>query len=292
MAHPPLSTQQLDLVEATFRLPSPSVATFTHTGLQIAPGATEADLLALGNCIFAVRSWAKWGLGSVFAEMMRKRPHPDARNHPGEYDLTWASDFADAHHLDPKERRELLGVFLFYREGSPTPGLSFEHHREAMWGAANLAPEGVDMPTGGVPPSAPSVPSGGATTKAAAYLREAAAESLSVTQLRARIRATQRTTQETPAQTAPLDLASYSAVFDFHRYCARELPNLGRCSPERARVILADLGQEALDYIAALQSKAARGAPSLAISAHSAPRTENRTYQASPPLPRHKESFA
>ena len=264
------NARQLELVADTFRLPSPAVASFAPHGLDISPDATEADLVALGSRIFAVRSWTKWGLGSVFAAMMRARPHPDAANHPGEFDTTWAGEFADAHHLDPKERREMMGVYLFYRGGSPTPALSFEHHREAMWGATvALPPEGDALPPspslergasskhpGGTAPARAPAATGGTSpaTAASAYLLKAASDGLSVTQLRAHIRTSRQTEKREQRELA---LAGYSVVFDFHRFAARELPLVAAYSPDRARLVLADLGQAPLDYIAALQRAAA-----------------------------------
>jgi len=379
--------QQLTLITETLRLPRPDIATVTDQGLVISEDATESDLLALGARLFAVRSWTKWGLGSVFAAMLKKRPHPDFAGHPGEYDTGWVSDFADAHRLDPKERRELIGVCLFYGGASPTPHLSFEHHREAMWGAASFnaseaggitplvssrhggasprsnsapTPAAFDSPThptetnggasfpttagavkasgaslaaggvvqpdsggrvqsghghllraapttstaheNGTPPGAPALvafstnhaatpahaaesfadsrgsnpppedssargvfatpahaaatfQTGGASRNAAvAYLRTAEASGMTLTQLRAHIRASQRTEQPVQREIA---IAAYSAVFDFHRFAARELAAIADLKPERARMILADLGQESLDFLAALQRVAA-----------------------------------
>lgn len=324
--------KQLTLITETLRLPRPDIATFTAQGLAISPDASEADLVALGTRLFAVRSWTKWGLGSVFAAMLQKRPHPDTHGHPGEYDTGWVSDFADSHHLDPKERRELIGVALFYGGSSPTPHLSFEHHREAMWAASNLqtggdqsaptsslngggahspapnspaptaqsnraptAPHtgGTHLPShppvfqqagggdishphspitgGGISPppvhthggdstpdtlALPSLPAESSPQRALAlrYLNDAAAQQMSVSQLRAHIRGAQRTAK--PEQ-RELSLAAYSAVFDFHRFAARELAAISDLKPERARMILADLGQESLDFISALQRTAA-----------------------------------
>jgi hypothetical protein len=264
------NARQLELVADTFRLPSPAIASFAPHGLDISPDATEADLVALGSRIFAVRSWTKWGLGSVFAAMMRARPHPDTANHPGEFDTTWASEFADAHHLDPKERREMMGVYLFYRGGSPTPALSFEHHREAMWGATVAFPDEGDTPhpvaspergassqhPGGVSlarPPASTTKGTSPVTTAGAYLLRAASDGLSVTQLRAHIRTSRQTEKREQRELA---LAGYSVVFDFHRFAARELPLVAAYSPERARLVISDLGQTSLDYIAALQRAA------------------------------------
>lgn len=387
------NARQLLLISETIRLPHPGIATFTVQGLTISENATESDLLALGTRLLAVRSWTRWGLGSVFAAMLTKRPHPDASGHAGEFDTGWVSDFADAHRLDHKERRELIGVALFYGGASPTPHLSFEHHREAMWGAANLstpaptlaanakngaapgahldgikneragggsgisepptnhaggpsplqrqgrdpappaaltahAASGVSSPSDSGSPSgeqrpvpantprpihascaifstdgyrlkssSPSARRGAPTTittgansnaqgdafrspslsptgaphahhagasplagtptqrtAALAYLRTADASGMTLTQLRAHIRASQRTEQ--PVQ-RELSLAAYSAVFDFHRFAARELSTIAYLQPERARMILADLGQESLDFLAALQRVAA-----------------------------------
>jgi hypothetical protein len=347
------TARQLTLVTETLRLPRPELAAFTEQGLAISPEASESDLIALGSRLFAVRSWTKWGLGSVFAAMLSKRPHPDQAGHPGEYDTGWVSDFADAHHLDPKERRELIGVALFYGGVSPSPHLSFEHHREAMWAVSNLAPSGGNSPaipvndTGGIlrksranspsspapvllpapvelhggaqpiaptdfqlspPPSSgqegahliPGPPSlatgvalpppdhsthipapthgtfptdtpvhqsppplfadGGSQQSASqrasalAYLAEADRRGLTLSQFRAHIRQTQRT--QKPEQ-RELALAAYSVVFDFHRFAARELAAIATLKPDRARMILSDLGSESLAFIAELQRLAA-----------------------------------
>jgi hypothetical protein len=167
------------------------------------------------------------------------------------------SDFATAHHLDPKERREMLGVVLFYRGASPTPGLSFEHHREAMWGAAEATTGGGDeagaATTGARGRSARAGASPLAT--ACAYLTRAETDQLTVTKLRAEIRSTQRTT---PVEQRDLAFAPYAVVFDFRRFAAREMQTIDKLTPERARLVLADLGSETLAYLDALRSVAAR----------------------------------
>jgi hypothetical protein len=81
---------------------------------------------------------------------------------------------------------------------------------------------------------------------------------MTLTQLRAHIRGSQRT--ERPEQ-RELSLAAYSAVFDFHRFATRELAAVADMKPERARMIIADLGQTSLDFIAALQRIAASPSP-------------------------------
>lgn len=234
---PPLENQhnqprQLELLSDTVRLPS--VATITGRGLEISPSATEGDLLNLGARLFALRAWVKWSLGCLFAEMLKKRPHPDARNHPNEYDTGWVSEFADAHALDPKERREMLGVVTFFgANASPAPHLSYEHHREAMWAADTGEP--------------------GAHTRAAQFLRDAEAHALSVTAMRRRIRSAQRIAIPEPTQP---DLAGYGVVFDFRRFVARSLSDIDSISQARAQAIISDIGQDTLTILHALQLKA------------------------------------
>jgi hypothetical protein len=107
-------------------------------------------------------------------------------------------------------------------------------------------------PVSALAPASPSIPAQRAS--ALAYLAAAAASGMSVTQLRAHIRGSQRTER---TEQRELSIAAYGAVFDFHRFATRELASVSDCKPERARMILADLGQSSLDYIAALQRIAA-----------------------------------
>ena len=90
----PHTQHQLELLTESIRLPAPALARVTVNGLDIDPTTSEADLMAIGSRLFAVRSWTKWALGSVFAAMMRARPHPDQRNHSGEFETGWVSDLA------------------------------------------------------------------------------------------------------------------------------------------------------------------------------------------------------
>lgn len=235
--HPPQQQHQLELLTDTVRLPA--IATPYSGGLIISPDATEADLLNLGARLFALRAWLKWSLGCLLAEMSKKRAHPDARNHPGEYDVGWVTEFSTAHCLDPKERRELLGVVTFFGgnsgSASPAPALSYEHHREAMWAADTGEP--------------------GAAARAASYLEVAARDGLSVTAMRRHIRSSQRITTPEPRQP---ELAGYGVVFDFRRFVARELADLDSITPTRAAAMLADLG---LDTLATLNALAAKAQP-------------------------------
>ncbi len=246
----PQPHHQLLLVEHSLHLTSKAkseLVAFTPRGLAFSSRATDEDVLEIGRRIFAIRGQTKWMLGSLFAEMMKRRPAEAGSTQ--DYDVGWAAEFAAAHDLDPKERREMMGVFTFYAPCESTPGpLSYEHHREAMWGVNDGRPQQL--------------------TRALAFLTRAASEGLSVTQLRMLIREQGRTTT-TPAPDQ-LDLASYSVVFDFMRYAKRELQAVHTYTPERARMVLHDLGGEAfLAYADALRARAAadahaspaRGAP-------------------------------
>ncbi len=52
------------------------------------------------------------------------------------------------------------------------------------------------------------------------------------------------------------DLALYSAVFEFRRYAKRELGHITSFTPERARLILYDLGDETILFLDALRALA------------------------------------
>ncbi len=221
---------QLELISETIRLPASGVATFGERGLVFSQARTKADLATVGHALFAARSYMKWALGSLFGEMCALRTSVAGTEKDIAADEAWAREFATAHHLDPKEYREMLGVFLFYRGASDLPGLSFEHYREAMWGADDGQPGGIHRAIG--------------------YLRIAHAQGMTVTALRRHIRTSQAT--EIPEE-EQVEIAAYTAVFDFMRFAKRELDNVHDYSSQRAQQILDDLGAGTLSYIDALR---------------------------------------
>lgn len=231
---------QLELLLETLHLPSDGVSFTTH-GLDIAPVATDQELLSIGHRLFAVRLYTKWALGSLFAEMQRRqRARQDERQTRGgksfgDPDIIpgGALEFASVHDIDPKEFREVTGVCTFYADCKDTPALSFDHHREAMWGVDDGQPKQLERALG--------------------FLRYAFEHKLSVTQLRRHIRASHASE---PAEPEQLEIASYAVVFDFMRWCKRELQQVHTYSPDRARLILSDLGQATFDYIDALRELA------------------------------------
>jgi len=214
----------LSLVAESFILPKSGLAQFAPRGLSIAPHASEADLLDIGHRVFAVRGQIKWMLGSLFAAMIEARDAkrnalPAHAQNTIEAGHAWVSAFADAHHLDPKERRELVGVHLFFRDFKDPPPLSFDHYKEVMWGVDDGKPD--------------------AKGRGASFLAHAHTHSLTVTELRRHIRASQATHHPEPKQ---LEMAHYSAVFEAMRFAKRELPLLSSYDSERAALILSDLG--------------------------------------------------
>lgn len=219
-------SRQLTLISETIRLGD---VTFGAHGLEFGPDFNEADLLTVGHRLFATRSYIKWALGSLFAEMIKRRTRKKEGIENEDAGQEWARDLAQARELDPKEYREVLGVFLFYR-GVETPGLSFEHHREAMWGVDDGKPEQL--------------------SRAVAFLLHAQQHDLTFTQLRRHIRSSYPGEAPEPRQ---MELAQYNAVFDFMRFAKRELDDVHTYTPERARMVLADLGEAALSYIDALR---------------------------------------
>lgn len=230
-----MKSEQLTFAAEVITLPRPGLATFEPRGLTFAASATDADILAIGSRLMACRGYLTWALGSLFAEMMRRRPSGADTTH-ADHDASWVGEFCDAHQIDPKLRRELTGVYLFYKSApADAPALSFDHYREAYWGVI-------------------SKPNGGGIREAMKYLTRAASENLSVSALRALIRRDSATApSHKPDQ---LNLADYAPVLDIMRYAARELPRVSTYSPDRARAILADLG-EAPAYIDALRARAA-----------------------------------
>lgn len=232
-------TDPLGLISSTLHVTQATGGIrYTQRGFAIGELVSDKDLIEAGNRLFAAKSYLNWALGSVFAEMLARKRDRKEHNEPGvHFDDAWLAQYTEGHALDPKEKRELLGVFQFYARAGDTPPLSYEHHREAMWGAANGQP--------------------GELNRAIAYLDRAHKEGLTYTQLRRVIRKEKVTEKPEPKQA---ELAHYSAVFDFMRFAKRELDKVSDYTPQQAKLILADLGEPTLSYIDALREIAAQAA--------------------------------
>jgi hypothetical protein len=144
-------------------------------------------------------------------------------------DETWAHEFSEAHDIDPKERREMLAIHTFYPPESRSIDLSYEHYKEAMLGIDDGKPDQLK--------------------RAVAYLESAVAHHWSHTGLRRHIRSSQAT--ELP-DTTQSEFNGYGAIFDFRRYIQHQ--STTPLTPERARLLLNDIGQETLDFIDRLRS--------------------------------------
>jgi hypothetical protein len=242
---------QLELITESLRIPCNGVR-IAERGLTFRGAETDSELVRVGSALFGVRSVLKWSLGSLFAEMQRRSADKKQREEkkraegcdlPAWHDQRGgvrAGDFAESHQLDPKEFREVLGVFTFYQGAKDMPRVSFEHAREAMWAVDDGQPRQSE--------------------RALAYLRLAEERSMTLTQLRRHMRSSGVTE---PVETMQLDLAQYSAVFDFRRWAQGELDKLPNYTPERARVILVDIGESTLSYIDALRAIAAGTKPAI-----------------------------
>lgn len=220
-----MHTEQTCLLETTLRIPG---AHITRRDLVFDPGIATDALPAIGGRILAVRGYGKWALGAVLCEM-RGRGVANA-GETGDASGDWATHWADVNGVDPKERREIMGVYTFYPAASRTADLSWEHYREAMLGVCDGKPR--------------------ALPRALDYLRLAEEQQLSVSGLRRHIRTAQATEQPTAKQT---EIAEYSAVFDFRRYAAREVKQIESYTKERAELVLADIGDETCAFIDALR---------------------------------------
>ena len=233
-----MENAQLDLA---LRLPRNVVAEVTPTGLTFREDVTVAELLRVGNSLLSTRGVLNFALGSLFDHLVTCVAHkndkhglsPDQRLTEAEH---YVRTFAATHNLNPKEYREILGVARFYRgvDLKALGGmLTFEHYREAMWGAALKPGAGAPL--------------------AVELLLKASGGGMSISDFRRHIRTTYATETRAPRQT---DLALYSAVFEFRRYAKREIETIDSFTPERARLILADLGEESLLFIDALRALA------------------------------------
>lgn len=200
--------------------------TLTRRSLAIPESLTDAQLPQVGAKLFSVRGCIKWAIASVLDEMVARKTKLGK-----DPDETWANEFAEAHDLDPKERRELLAMHAFFPVASRTLDLSYEHYREAMLGIDDGKPSQLK--------------------RALAYLQTAEINHWSHTQLRRHIRASQATEAPDTSQT---EFAGYGAVFDFRRYIQHEAEH--PITPERARLLLQDIGQDTIDFIDRLREVA------------------------------------
>lgn len=200
--------------------------TLTKRTLEIPLSITDAQLPIVGSKLLSVRGCLKWAIGSVLSEMVTRKTPPGK-----DPDETWANEFAEAHDIDPKERREILALHTFYPPHTRTLDLSYEHYKEAMLGIDDGKPK--QLP------------------RALAYLQTAALNHWSHTQLRRHIRSSQST--ESP-DTTPPQFQGYGIVFDFRRYIQHESAH--PITPERARLLLNDIGEDTLQFIDTLRSMA------------------------------------
>ena len=229
----PTKPTQLALLEDTLSIPG---ATIARRNLLIDRATKDEDLPAIGYRLIAVRGFSKWGLGALMGEMIGRAGLGEGTPNDTDLAATQAGHWADCAGIDPKERRELLGVATFYPPRERTRDLSWEHYREAMWGIADGLPNQLG--------------------RACDLLDEAVEKAWTVTALRRYIRASQATEQPSDKQQSHLD--GYGCVFDFRRYAARELECIATYTPERAALLLADIGDEAIRFIEELRSIAAK----------------------------------
>ncbi len=237
MAQPEQSS--LSLVASSLHFPGTIVTGVTPLGFTFREDATPEELITFGQNLCATRAYLRFALGSVFVALIHSRARlatSKEQERAQEDAEDYARAFAVAHNIDPKEFREILGVARFYSPADLTGlgSLSFEHYREAMWGAALKAPGG-----------------GGPTVLPAAlsYLRVAHKEGWKYTQLRRHIRSLDAVLPEE----RQLELSAYSAVFAFMRFAKRELQEVHTYTPERASLILADLSESTFEYLDALR---------------------------------------
>ncbi len=241
---------QLELVSETLHLPVAGVR-LAERGLVFAGGLSDAELARVGRALFGVRSVTKWALGALFAEMMSraeaKHAREETRRAGGGALPDWheqqggvsAGEFAALHQVDPKEFREMVGVWTFFAGVKTIPVGDYEFCREAMWGVDDGQPRQVD--------------------RAVDFLRVAHERGWrSVTQLRRHIRSSGGSEPSEPRQ---LEMEHYGAVQDFRRWCTQQLAQVQRYTPERARLVLTDLGESTLSYLDALRDIAATDAP-------------------------------
>lgn len=201
--------------------------TLTKRTLKIPEAIADAQLPVIGSKLLSVRGCLKWAIGSVLSEMVSRKTPPNK-----DPDETWAIEFADAHDIDPKERREILAIHTFYPPPHRTIELSYEHYKEAMLGIGDGKPKQLQ--------------------RALAYLQTASLNHWTHTQLRRHIRSSQSIEQPDSTQS---EFEGYSVIFDFRRYIQHESTH--PITPDRARLLLQDIGLETLDFLDRLRTIAA-----------------------------------
>lgn len=195
---------------------------FTPCSLAIPAQLEDEALPMIARRVCLVRGFSRWALGSILCEMVNRRDGNDQ----------WANDCANALQLDPKERREVMAVHLFFPANTRVPALTYEHHREAMWAVSDGHP--TPLP------------------RAITFLKQAVRDRLDVPQLRKVMRQA-HTTEPTEHQTEAPGIGGYNAVFEFRRWCLAQRDTLRTMPKERAELILTDLG-EAVAFIDSLRA--------------------------------------
>lgn len=219
---PTVPAQQLTFLD----LPG---CTLTKRTLAFPAALPDAQLPQVGSRLLAIRGCIKWALGSLLSEMTTRRT-TDPRNP----DETWTNEFAEAHDIDPKERREIIAIHTFFPPDSRTHDLTYEHYKEAMLGVGDGRPNMLK--------------------RALAYLQTAAINHWSHTELRRHIRSAQAAESPDTMQT---EFTGYGAIFDFRRYMQKEAGH--PITPERAKLLLNDIGPDTLRFIDELRTIVAQG---------------------------------
>jgi hypothetical protein len=183
-------------------------ARLTPRLLTTATTTTEAEVTGIAILSIRIAQESPWILAAALAAHRSRKGN------------TQTTEFCEAHGITSKQRRELLFVHDFYPPTSRTHHLSYAHYRDAALIAQPLPK---------------------ARTVALAYLTQAAAHSWSVGQLRKAMRAA----HATPEQPTTTQATGYSVVYDLRRFATKELPGVPRWSPERAKLVLADMGPAA-----------------------------------------------
>ena len=191
---------------------------------------SDIDLSKLIRASIKSRDQLKWMIGDALTELERRHP---IENRGGKNDQ-WVNDFCLAIGLHHQKRKELIAVCLFYPPAKRTHALSYEHYRDAMFGSD---------------PSSPN-----AIARAIVYLDHCVHHSLTVSKLRQHIRQSTRIHSKQSDKSA---ISSYSPVFAFRRFAKAQVKDNTRITKQRARIILADLGDDVPRLLSTLQRIAA-----------------------------------
>lgn len=187
---------------------------------------SDAQLAALVRDAIKSRDQLKWAIGDALTELEKRHP---IENRGGKNDQ-WVNDFCKAIGMHHQQRKELITVCLFYPSPLRSHALSFEHYRDAMIGAQ--------------PATA------GAMQRAIGYLHHCVHHTLTVSALRRHIRQSSRIHS---AQRNNSTLALYAPVFAFRRFAKAQTKAKSQITKQRARLILADLGEDVPNLITTLQ---------------------------------------